>query len=316
MTVALQTEFLPRTASVLILDPGQPGEDLVLSQPAGCRVDAAVSLTEARELLRFRDYSLVLCSQDLPEDARHELLAHLSQHHPGLPCMFLPRPLEAAALAELLENIRPARRDSLKNDRTLTETVRALVAAMDSRDPANRKHSQRVTQLALLLGEALELSPDQMELLELAALLHDVGKIAVPEQILAKPGPLDDAEWSVIKQHPTHSAEIVRQVAALAEVARIVRHHHERVDGTGYPDGLAGDSIPTLSQLISIVDAYEAMTADRCYREAMHDSEARRRIREGLGRQFDPRLGEVFLALRDLPPSSDARFHYRAPFAA
>jgi HD-GYP domain-containing protein (c-di-GMP phosphodiesterase class II) len=128
-----------------------------------------------------------------------------------------------------------------------------------------------------------------------------VGKIAVPEQILAKPGALDDHEWSVIRTHPEHSDRIVRQVGLLDEVATVVRHHHERVDGRGYPDGLAGDAIPRLSQLISIVDAYEAMTADRCYRPAMDPKRARGIIREGLGRQFDPRMGATFLALRHLP---------------
>lgn len=306
MKAALHPESACRPSTVLVVDVPPPHEDLLLSPPRGCRVDHAGSLAEARDLLSFHGYSLVLCSQDLPAETRLQLLAHVSETHPGLACMFLPRPVDAAHLAELLEAAH-ARQvgQRLKSHSVLSDTVRALVAAMDSRDPSNRRHSQRVTQLALLLGEAMKLSRREMEILELAALLHDVGKIAVPEQILAKPGPLDEDEWSVIKQHPAHSADIIRQVASLHEVAVVVRHHHERVDGRGYPDGLAGGAIPTLSQLISIVDAYEAMTADRCYREAMRDSEARRIIREGLGRQFDPVLGEVFLKLRNLPASTE-----------
>jgi putative nucleotidyltransferase with HDIG domain len=304
MSLAIHSELaaLPRPSAVLILDSPLEGENLAVHAPAGCRIDHAATLAEARDFLHFREYSVVLCSQSQPGDVRHELLAHVSQSHPGLPCLFLPRPVDAKDLADLLERAGGAHaRPRLKSHHVLTDTVRALVAAMDARDPSNGTHSQRVTRLALLLGEALGLSAAEMETLELSALLHDVGKIAVPEQILAKPGPLDDEEWSVVREHPTHSEEILRRVASLAEVARVVRHHHERVDGGGYPDGLAGDSIPTLSQLISIVDAYEAMTADRCYRPAMEESRAREIIREGLGRQFNPRLGEVFLSLPHLP---------------
>jgi putative nucleotidyltransferase with HDIG domain len=302
MSLALASESLPRLTSVLILDSETASDTRQPRPPRGCRIDHATSLSEARDFLHFRDYSLVLCSQSLPGDVRHELLAHISQSHAGLPCVFLPRPRETARLGELLAQAggeRPQAR--LKSDLVLTDTLRALVAAMDARDPSNRRHSQRVTQLALVLGEALGLSAPQMEMLELSALLHDVGKIAVPEQILAKPGPLDEGEWCVVRTHAAHSAEIVRQVASLAEVAVVVRHHHERVDGTGYPDGLAGSDIPSLSQLISIVDAYEAMTTDRCYRPAMDQSQARKLIRQGLGNQFDPEMGTVFLSLQRLP---------------
>lgn len=299
MSLALDSYPLPRPASVLILDAAAADE---LPTPAGCRADRAACLAEAQELLRCRTYSLVLCSQSLPADVRHEVLAFLSQAYPDLPCLFIQGSASSGKARDFLGRSAQAReRSRFRSDRVLTETLRALIGAMDSRDPSNRTHSQRVTRLAMVLGEAMGLPPEEMEMLELSALLHDVGKIAVPEQILAKPGPLDEDEWSVIRKHPEHSADIVRQVPSLSDVATVVRHHHERVDGRGYPDGLTAGEIPTLSQLISIVDAYEAMTADRCYRPAMETERARAIIREGLGTQFNSQLGEVFLSIENLP---------------
>jgi putative nucleotidyltransferase with HDIG domain len=185
----------------------------------------------------------------------------------------------------------------LKTEAVLTSTLGAVITAVDARDPRNAAHSERVTALALRLGRRVGLTPGEMETLELAALLHDVGKIAVPEGILMKPGELEESEWALIRQHPVRSEEILRRVHSLHEVARVVRHHHERVDGGGYPDRLHGPEIPFLARLIAVVDAYEAMTADRCYRASLGEGEARRRLREGLGRQFDRALGEAFLGM-------------------
>jgi HD-GYP domain-containing protein (c-di-GMP phosphodiesterase class II) len=140
-----------------------------------------------------------------------------------------------------------------------------------------------------------------MGILRYSALLHDVGKIAVPEDILLKPGPLNDEEWAIIKMHPGRSAEVVCEVPGLEEVATVVRHHHERLDGGGYPDGLAGDAIPFLSRLLTIADVYEALTADRSYRPAMSGARAREILRSGWGAEFDPDLGALFETLTDLP---------------
>jgi hypothetical protein len=147
----------------------------------------------------------------------------------------------------------------------------------------------------------LGLSSEGLRVLEFAALLHDVGKIGVPDQILLKPDKLDDAEWAIMKQHSARSAQIVGQVSQLVEVANIVRHHHEWTNGLGYPDGLAGEAIPLLARIITLADAYEAMTSDRAYRPAFTSAKARDVIRENLGTQFDPHLGALFLSLEGLP---------------
>jgi putative nucleotidyltransferase with HDIG domain len=200
---------------------------------------------------------------------------------------------------------RPADRDELRLSlfagRVLAAALRTVVAAIDARDPLNAAHSYRVSQLSVRLGQAIGLYPEEQERLEVAALLHDIGKLRVPEQILLKPGALEAEEWEEVKLHPVYGAEIVAEAGMLSEIARVVRHHHEWMDGSGYPDGLRGEAIPRLARILSIADAYEAMTAHRAYRPAMPPWEARALIRERLGIQFDPELGAVFLDLLDLP---------------
>ena len=197
----------------------------------------------------------------------------------------------------------PAQRDPapIFGGPIIRDTIRALVGAIDARDPLNAAHSWSVTALAMRLGEAMELSRTDMDLLHASAILHDVGKLHVHVDILTKPGPLTEVEWCVIREHPVAGAAIVSRFESLAAASAIVRHHHERVDGRGYPDGLAGDSIPALARLVTIVDAYEAMTADRVYRPAMDGTVARDLIRAGLGSQFDTAMGLLFLSLQGLP---------------
>jgi putative nucleotidyltransferase with HDIG domain len=306
MSLAIEPLRAQQRAAILLVGAPPSLSGAVHAGLAGlpARVELAGTFGEACERLRRGPYSLVVCSQPAPTETRAAFLDHLADSHPGVPCLFSTHPADIIRLGCLME---PAPMEGLEGEGSLLSTpvlrrtLRALVAAMDARDPHNVTHSYRVTLLALRLGQALELTAGELETLELAALLHDVGKLVVPEQILAKPGALDEAEWEVIKQHPVHSARIVMQVSSLSEVAAIVRHHHERVDGRGYPDRLAGEEIPALSRLISIVDAYEAMTARRAYRAAMETDRARGIVRDALGSQFDRAMGEVFLDLEDLP---------------
>lgn len=293
----------------------------------GFRVEQAPDTAEARRLLRTASFSLILCDYEMPGGSGLELLEHVARVRPDLPFImltgydnidlarhaitagaldFLSKPFEIRQLVRLIEQNwarleRDRQRIVQRTGEVLSGTIRALVAAVDAKDPHTASHSERVTQLALLMGDALSLTEEELRLLEFSALLHDVGKIAVPESILTKPGKLTEDEWAVMKEHPVRSAEIVRQVSALSEVATVVRHHHERIDGTGYPDALAGPAIPPLSRLIAVVDAYEAMTSDRAYRRALTPSRARDTIAQNLDRQFDRRMGEVFLSLEGLP---------------
>lgn len=173
-------------------------------------------------------------------------------------------------------------------DATVQAHVEALTAAMDMRDRRTARHSEDVVDLARQVGALLELEPASLLELEFAARLHDVGKIQVPDAVLNKPGPLDDDESDVIRCHAAWGSETLSRIPGLEAVATIVRFHHERWDGSGYPDGLSGARIPLASRIIAVCDAYGAMTCDRPYRIAMSSADALREVRAGAGTQFDP----------------------------
>jgi diguanylate cyclase (GGDEF)-like protein len=171
----------------------------------------------------------------------------------------------------------------------------ALVTAVDRRDHYTRRHSEDVTEYSLMIAQQLGLSQDTMRTLRLAGLLHDLGKIAIPDAILRKPSALTDEEYDLMKQHPVYGWLIVSAIPALSETLPAIRHHHERYDGRGYPDALAGEDIPLLGRLMAVADAYSAMTTDRPYRKGMPPSQAVDQLRKGVGTQFDPAMVEAFL---------------------
>ena len=169
---------------------------------------------------------------------------------------------------------------------------------MDAKDSYTRSHCQTVSQLAALIATELGFSGDRLARMRLAGLLHDVGKIGVPDVILNKPAALTEDEYRVMQAHSVLGYEIV-QAAGLPQEARWVRHHHERVDGHGYPDGLAGDAIPLESRIILVADAYEAMTSDRPYRTAPGQAFAVQELRRGAGTQFDTHVVEALRRVLD-----------------
>lgn len=172
----------------------------------------------------------------------------------------------------------------------LFKAIRSLTAAIDAKSHYAARHSSRVTQLSLMVGARLGLSQQEMMTLELAAQLHDVGKIGTPDSVLQKPDTLTDDEWVDVLKHPALGGAFLACVPELCEIASVVRHHHEHFDGTGYPDGLQGDAIPLFSRIITVADAYDAMTSERPYRPAMaHDAAAEELERHG-GTQFDPAM--------------------------
>lgn len=171
----------------------------------------------------------------------------------------------------------------------------ALVTAVDKRDHYTRRHSEDVTEYSLMIAQQLGLSQDTMRTLRLAGLLHDLGKIAIPDAILRKPSALTDEEFDLMKQHPVYGWLIVSAIPSLSETLPAIRHHHERYDGRGYPDSLAGEEIPLLGRLMAVADSYSAMTTDRPYRKGMPPSQAVDQLRKGAGTQFDPVMVEAFL---------------------
>ena len=175
-------------------------------------------------------------------------------------------------------------------------TVRSLASAVDAKDPYTLGHSQRVSQYALAIAEEMGLSAGDGEDLHLASLLHDVGKIGLPDEILLKAGKLTSEEWEQVRKHPIWGEEILRPIKQLRRVALWIRHEHERWNGSGYPDGLKADEIPLASRIIAVADAFDAITSDRSYRKASAAREAMAILESVSGIEFDPEVVAAFLA--------------------
>jgi hypothetical protein len=205
---------------------------------------------------------------------------------------------DVAVLAELARTAGAALDHAERRKHALRDVqtrVGALVRRLDAHDGYTADHSSAVVGWACAMGERLGLSlPDLLEL-ELGALLHDLGKVRVPDRVLSKRGPLDPTERELVNRHPDWGAELIEQVPGLEPVATIVRFHHERWDGTGYPDGLAHDRIPVASRIVAVCDAYQAMTSARPYRAALPPAAAAYELRAGAGTQFDPALVNCFV---------------------
>jgi putative nucleotidyltransferase with HDIG domain len=181
----------------------------------------------------------------------------------------------------------------------LRSTLGALVGAMEAKDPYTRQHSRRVTNLSVLTAQTMGLGLEEMESLRFAAYLHDIGKIGVKDHVLSKAGGLTDEEFEHIKTHPVIGESIIKDMDLSPPERDIIRHHHERWDGRGYPDGVAGEDISLLARIVAVADAFDAMTTDRPYRRAKAGFEAVAEIKRCAGSQFDGRVVEHFLEMLD-----------------
>jgi putative nucleotidyltransferase with HDIG domain len=189
----------------------------------------------------------------------------------------------------LLESYRRLEQSSL-------EAIETLNATVDAKDPYTAGHSQRVQRVAVAIGEELGLTAERLEALRFGGLLHDIGKLAVPDAILTKPDRLTADEFELIKRHPAEGARIVGRLGRLKDAVPVIYNHHERWDGTGYPDGLAGDAVPLEGAIVALADAWDAMTTDRPYHRALTTSEAFSEISAGRGTQFAPVVVDAFFA--------------------
>ncbi len=174
-----------------------------------------------------------------------------------------------------------------------------LAKTIELKDGYTEEHCDRLAEMALAIGKRLGLTEERLEQLRYGALLHDVGKLGIADDILGKPGRLTPLEWAEMRKHPTIGKEIVEKIDSLGSVARIVEEHHERIDGKGYPKGLKGDEILLEARILAIVDAYDAMRSDRPYRQALRREEAIRELKENAGSQFDSLVVKVFLEILD-----------------
>ena len=183
--------------------------------------------------------------------------------------------------------------------RLYRETLASLSNALEAKDAVTSQHTEEVVRLAVGAAAELELDLEAVRSVELGAVLHDIGKVRVPESILNKPGPLTDEEWAVMKTHPEIGEHILGPIQSLHRILPIVRHHHERWDGAGYPDGLSGRGIPLGARIVAVCDAYRAMTENRPYRAALSTSEARDELEAGAGTQFDEDCVEALFQALD-----------------
>jgi ribonuclease P protein subunit RPR2 len=214
---------------------------------------------------------------------------------------------ESAAQERQLERYAADLRETFKQERTRSQelrrsymaTVRALSNAVEARDAYTGKHAERVAAYGLEISHALGLELTDEPEIEFGFLLHDIGKVAIPDAILFKPGRLTEKERALMAQHPVIGSEIIDEIEFLGEAARVVRSHHERWDGKGYPDGLKGEEIPLAARVFAVADVLDALTTHRPYRPASSLREARETIAAAAGTHFDPRVIEAFNTIDD-----------------
>ncbi len=182
--------------------------------------------------------------------------------------------------------------------RLFTGSIKALAQALEAKDEYTQGHSARVAKESVNIARYLSLSDAEVQRVWLAGYLHDIGKIGIRETVLNKPGKLDEEEWNLIQQHPVVAGKILGPIPELSDIIDIIVHHHERYDGSGYPDGLDGSSIPLGARILSVADAYDALTSRRPYRDALASEEAHRILEAAAGTQFDPVIARAFLDLK------------------
>jgi response regulator RpfG family c-di-GMP phosphodiesterase len=275
-----------------------------------------------RALLLRRELTAALCMPLLRKERIVGVL-NIGKHQPG--ASFTQSEIEIMSLlcrqaAVLIDNIMLFDEVSVKIGELETahfDTIKALAGALESKDFYTRHHSDRTVIHAELTGQRLGLSTEERLHVRYAAILHDIGKIGIPEAILNKPAGLTEEEYAEMKRHPIIGAAIVEHVAFLRPVIPLIRHDHERWDGCGYPDGLKGEEIPLGARIIAVVDAYDAMAVDRVYRKAPGHEFALRELRRCAGTQFDPAVVEAFISaisLTDDCPASPSNGSSLQPF--
>jgi putative nucleotidyltransferase with HDIG domain len=325
---------------VLVVEDEDSVRTLLLRKLArsGWQVSGAANGLEALRLLGERAYAIVLSDINMPKLGGMELLQIIRETYPDTVVVmvtaysdlnyaiaamklgasdYLVKPFK---LDDVVDSLRLAgyqrtrnlnrkhAEDDLRqhphtesNQRLLLSSVMALANTLEAKDPYTVGHSQRVAALAERMARKLGLSEAETEHIRLAGLLHDIGKIGIREDIINKPGPLAPEEYDHIRTHPGVSERILLPVRELNGALQIIRHHHERWNGSGYPDGLKGQEIPTGARLLAIADAYDAMTSKRPYRPAMTSEDALKELSRTAGTDFDPTLSRLFVEMIQEP---------------
>ena len=313
-----------RSESVLVVDDEPAVRQLIagILARAGHVVLTANSGQEAIRVLESEDVALVLSDINMPGSISGlELIDALHARRPSLPIILVTGSVDEANLREALDRgaagfiTKPFKAVELNRkvetainrslltevelrERLLAPTVASVLAnAIEVRDSSMEGHTERLAALALEIGRREQLTDPELDALELGAVLHDVGKIGISDSILMKPGPLTAEERADVQRHPGIGDRMLAPLAMLASVRPIVKHHHERWDGGGYPDGLVGEDIPLLARIVAVADSIEAMSSLRSYRSPLSKADIVRELEEGRGRQWDPRVVDVALEL-------------------
>jgi putative two-component system response regulator len=313
-------------SKILVIDDESVIRELMVEilETGGHDVAGAETAERALELLDEADeYDLVVSDVIMPGLSGLELLETLRARRASLPVVLvtgagtyntLSQALTRGAAGLLTKpfshsDLRTVAADALDRasrsreelrERLLAPTLAsALANAIEARDPYLHGHCERLASLAVRLAEALELTPDELESIRLGAILHDVGKIGIPDRVLLKPGPLDAEERLVIEEHPVIGDRLLEPLDLLAAARPIVRHHHERWDGRGYPDGLAGEQIPIEARIVAVADSVEVMSSRQLYRTPLTPDQVVAELRAGAGTQWDASVVDAVLHLID-----------------
>ena len=307
--------------SVLVVESGTESfaADVTAAMQGSCAVTAVNLINDALETLKSQAYDIVLVSKNVLPDGNIRHLSKITAVHSQVPVLLIADNLSMDDSKEAVRrgaadiiartddpaNLPIAIERNLERQRlelqrlmqrstgVMLQAIEALVSAVDAKDHHTAGHSHRVTELSMSLSDQLGISNEERYALELASKLHDIGKLALPDSALNKSSALTDDEWKAMREHPVVGAKIVGEISELAYVSTIIRHHHERLDGSGYPDGLSGSAIPYLSRILAVADTYEAMTAERAYRKPLTPTQAIYELRDGAGKLYEPDVVDV-----------------------
>ncbi len=308
---------------ILVIDDEPQIRDLLVKflTKLGYAVSTAESGSRALALIKEQAFSLVLCDIMMPEMDGLGTLVKIKKLNKSLPVVmmsgsgthdrfaeaitqgavdFIAKPLNLMQAKKVIAHALTPQINSRDTTVHLLREgylglLRIMIQTLETKDPYTKDHSRRVAEYAIQIAQTMKLPEGTIEVINYAGLLHDIGKIRVSDTILTKPGKLTAGEWIEMKMHPTTGSMIVEQLKLFRAEEPLIRHHHERFDGAGYPDGLANSRIPLGARILALADTYDALTSARPYRQAMDKTEAIKIIKDNRDTQFDPELTEVFL---------------------
>lgn len=254
----------------------------------------------------YRSFVIIAISAKYPEVALNDIYANAILT--GF--SYILTGFVFVCMTTLLKNIldeQEIKLETEKNKELTTDMIKALVKTIDAKDPYTNGHSIRVAEYTRMLAEQAYTDQDEIHSIYNIALLHDIGKIGIPDSIISKPGKLTDEEYNIIKGHTLTGAKILSEIKSAPELIYGAKYHHERYDGKGYPCGLKGEEIPEISAIIAVADAYDAMTSNRSYRKLLPQETVKQEIEKGLGTQFNPKWGKIMLKL--IEKDKDYKMH-------